>query len=50
MVTALDITRSEHERIGVDVTCATRGEEHAQSIVAALRDLETRVERAGRAG
>ena len=40
MVTALDITRSEHERIGVDVTCATRGENHAQSIVEALRGLE----------
>jgi malate dehydrogenase (oxaloacetate-decarboxylating) len=40
MVTALDITRSEHERIGVDVTCATRGEDHAQAIVDALRGLE----------
>jgi malate dehydrogenase (oxaloacetate-decarboxylating) len=40
MVTALDITRSEHERIGVDVTCATRGEEHAEQIVEALRGLE----------
>ncbi|EYR62533.1 malate dehydrogenase [Actinotalea ferrariae CF5-4] len=40
MVTALDITRSEHERIGVDVTCATRGEDHAEQIVEALRGLD----------
>ncbi|KGM11501.1 NAD-dependent malic enzyme [Cellulomonas carbonis] len=39
IVTALDITRSEHERIGVDVTCATRGEDHAAAIVATLREL-----------
>lgn len=39
IVTALDITRSEHERIGVDVTCATRGEDHAAQIVETLRVL-----------
>jgi len=39
IVTALDVRTSVHERIGVDVTCATRGETHANEIVAALRDL-----------
>jgi len=39
IVTALDVTASVHERITVDVTCATRGEEHAAVIVQALRDL-----------
>lgn len=39
IVTALDVTASGHERIGVDVTCATRGEEHAGQIVEALRAL-----------
>jgi len=37
IVTALDVRTSGHERIGVDVTCATRGEEHANQIVAALQ-------------
>ncbi len=40
IVTALDVTTSGHERIGVDVTCATRGEDHAAEIVAALRGLD----------
>ncbi|NCT92730.1 NAD-dependent malic enzyme [Cellulomonas sp. APG4] len=40
IVTALDVTASGHEQIGVDVTCATRGEEHAAQIVAGLRGLE----------
>jgi malate dehydrogenase (oxaloacetate-decarboxylating) len=40
IVTALDVTASEHERITVDVTCATRGEEHADDIVSGLRTLE----------
>ncbi|WP_250448240.1 NAD-dependent malic enzyme [Actinotalea sp. C106] len=40
IVTALDVTTSGHERIGVDMTCATRGEEHAEQIVEALRVLE----------
>jgi len=39
IVTALDVRTSGHERIGVDVTCATRGEEHANEIVAVLRNL-----------
>ena len=39
IVTALDVTTSGHSRIGVDVTCATRGEDHAAEIVARLRDL-----------
>ncbi len=39
IVTALDVTASGHERISVDVTCATRGEEHAADIVTALRGL-----------
>ncbi|HEY5515315.1 MAG TPA: NAD-dependent malic enzyme [Pengzhenrongella sp.] len=39
IVTALDVTGSGHERITVDVTCATRGEAHASDIVEALRLL-----------
>ncbi|WP_407344759.1 NAD-dependent malic enzyme [Pengzhenrongella phosphoraccumulans] len=39
IVTALDVTSSAHERITVDVTCATRGEQHAAEIVDALRVL-----------
>ncbi|MBX9247175.1 NAD-dependent malic enzyme, partial [Actinotalea ferrariae] len=39
IVTALDVTASGHERISVDVTCATRGEQHAADIVEALRGL-----------
>ncbi len=39
IVTALDVTASGHERLTVDVTCATSGEEHAAQIVAALREL-----------
>lgn len=39
IVTALDVTASGHERITVDVTCATRGEAHAGDIVEALRGL-----------
>ncbi|MCU1432626.1 MAG: NAD-dependent malic enzyme [Actinotalea sp.] len=39
IVTALDVTASGHERISVDVTCATRGEEHASTITEALRGL-----------
>jgi malate dehydrogenase (oxaloacetate-decarboxylating) len=40
IVTALDVTASGADRVRVDVTCATRGSEHAESIVAALRGLE----------
>jgi len=39
IVTALDVTASGHERITVDVTCATRGDSHASAIVDALRSL-----------
>ncbi|WP_298459195.1 NAD-dependent malic enzyme [uncultured Cellulomonas sp.] len=39
IVTALDVTASGHERITVDVTCATRGETHAATIVDGLRAL-----------
>ncbi|WP_129337802.1 NAD-dependent malic enzyme [Cellulomonas endophytica] len=39
IVTALDVTASGHERMTVDVTCATRGEDHASEIVAALRGI-----------
>ena len=39
VVTALDVRTSGHERIGVDMTCATRGEEHAGQIVSMLREL-----------
>ena len=33
IVTALDVTASGHERITVDVTCATTGDTHAGAIV-----------------
>ncbi|HEY8721219.1 NAD-dependent malic enzyme [Pengzhenrongella sp.] len=39
IVTALDVTASGHERITVDVTCATRGEAHAEDITDALKAL-----------
>ena len=39
IVTALDVTASGHERITVDVTVATRGEEHAGQSVEALGAL-----------
>jgi malate dehydrogenase (oxaloacetate-decarboxylating) len=39
VVTALDVTASGADRIRVDLTCATRGGEHAQEVVAALRAL-----------
>lgn len=39
IVTALDVTASGHEQMTVDVTCATRGEQHASEIVDALRVL-----------
>jgi len=39
IVTALDVTASGHERLTVDVTCATSGEEHAAQIVEALKAL-----------
>ncbi|GIG29857.1 NAD-dependent malic enzyme [Cellulomonas marina] len=39
IVTALDVTASGHEHMTVDVTCATRGEDHAAEIVEALRGI-----------
>jgi malate dehydrogenase (oxaloacetate-decarboxylating) len=39
IVTALDVTASGHEQMTVDVTCATRGEDHAADIVGALKAL-----------
>ncbi len=39
IVTALDVTASEHDRMTVDLTCATRGDEHAAEVVTALRAL-----------
>jgi malate dehydrogenase (oxaloacetate-decarboxylating) len=39
VVTALDVTASGADRVRVDVTCATRGGDHADTIVAALRAL-----------
>src|SRR5690349_22446993 len=40
IVTALDVTASGADRVRVDVTCATRGSEHAETIVAAVRGVE----------
>ncbi|WP_336923331.1 NAD-dependent malic enzyme [Aquipuribacter sp. SD81] len=40
IVTALDVTASGHGRLAVDVTAATRGQEHAEELVAAMRDIE----------
>src|SRR4051794_530646 len=40
IVTALDVTASGADRVRVDVTCATRGSEHAEAIADALRGLE----------
>ncbi|MBD8057540.1 NAD-dependent malic enzyme [Cellulomonas sp. JH27-2] len=39
IVTALDVTASGHEQMTVDVTCATRGEQHAADIVEGLKAL-----------
>jgi malate dehydrogenase (oxaloacetate-decarboxylating) len=40
IVTGLDVTASAADRIRVDVTCATRGGDHAEQVVAALRALD----------
>jgi len=40
IVTGLDVTASAADRIRVDVTCATRGGEHSEQVVAALRAVE----------
>lgn len=46
IVTALDVTEAWHEQMTVDVTCATRGDEHAQQVVETLGTLTgVRVER-----
>jgi malate dehydrogenase (oxaloacetate-decarboxylating) len=40
IVTALDLTPAGHERLRIDVTCATRDTEHAQEIVDALEQVD----------
>ena len=40
VVTALDVTASGADRVRVDVTCATRGGDHATAVVDALRALD----------
>jgi malate dehydrogenase (oxaloacetate-decarboxylating) len=39
LVTALDVTGSDHQRIHIDVTCAATDSAHAEDIVEALRGL-----------
>src|SRR3954453_24211985 len=39
LVTALDVTASGHSRVRVDLTCAARDVEHANSLVDAMRAL-----------
>ena len=38
-VTALDVTASGHERLRIDVTCAARDTDHADELVAAMRQV-----------
>ncbi|GAA4955861.1 NAD-dependent malic enzyme [Streptomonospora halophila] len=40
VITALDVASAGHERIRIDVTCAARDTDHAQSIVDALGAIE----------
>jgi malate dehydrogenase (oxaloacetate-decarboxylating) len=40
IVTALDLTPAGHDRLRIDVTCATRDTEHAQEIVDALERVD----------
>jgi malate dehydrogenase (oxaloacetate-decarboxylating) len=40
IVTALDVATAGHEKLRIDVTCATRDTEHAQAIVDALEAIE----------
>ena len=40
IVTALDVTASEADRIRIDLTCAASDTDHAERIVEALRELE----------
>ncbi|MFC7618828.1 NAD-dependent malic enzyme [Microlunatus sp. GCM10028923] len=38
-ITALDVTRSGHERLSIDVTCAARDTEHADQLVEVMRSV-----------
>ncbi len=40
IVTALDVTASGHERLGIDVTCAASDTEHAAALVDAMRVVD----------
>ncbi|MCW2761697.1 MAG: hypothetical protein JWR85_1898 [Marmoricola sp.] len=40
IVTALDVTESRHDRLVIDVTCSATDSEHAEEIVAHVRDLD----------
>jgi malate dehydrogenase (oxaloacetate-decarboxylating) len=40
IVTALDLTPAGHDRLRIDVTCATRDTDHAQEIVDALETVD----------
>jgi malate dehydrogenase (oxaloacetate-decarboxylating) len=40
VVTALDVTAGRGDRLRVDVTCAARGEDHAEAIVQALAGID----------
>jgi malate dehydrogenase (oxaloacetate-decarboxylating) len=40
VVTAVDVADSRHDRLVVDVTCSATDGEHAEEIVAALRDVD----------
>src|SRR6478609_3020925 len=40
IVTALDVAESRHDRLVVDVTCSATNSEHADEVVAKVRDLD----------
>ncbi|MFI7586735.1 NAD-dependent malic enzyme [Spongisporangium articulatum] len=40
VVTALDVTASGMDRVRIDLTCATRGDEHAEEVVSVLSRLD----------
>ena len=40
VVTALDVTAGRNDRLRVDVTCAARGEDHAEAVVQALAGID----------
>ena len=42
IVTALDVAESRHDRLVVDVTCSATDSEHADEIVAEVRNLDGR--------